>query len=250
MNQAGLSEISVKCVQTNKLFSIRSAQSWDHRHSASLLIKKMYATRGYGTSALPDQAQPTRVTFVASDEDTAIGTMTIGFDSEDGLFVDDLFSETTNALRAQGRRICEFTKLAMDSVVRSKHVLASLFHVAYFHAHRSMKFDDLLIEVNPRHVRYYQHMLGFKVLGEPRMNTRVGAVSVLMRLEFAHAHRMVECFGGKPELAATERSLYPLFFSPADEDSTLNRLIATVGTNSVDDSARGKSAMPRRALTH
>lgn len=249
-NQAGLDEISVRCAHTDKLFNIRSAQSWDHRHSASMLIKKMYATRGYRTSALPDQPQPTRVTFVASDEDTAIGTMTIGFDSDQGLFVDDLFSETTNTLRAQGRRICEFTKLAMDSVVRSKQVLASLFHVAYIHAHRSMNFDDLLIEVNPRHVRYYQQMLGFAVVGEPQMNTRVGAMSVLMRLEFAHVHQKLKDFGGKPEMAGTERSLYPLSFTPADEDSILDRLIASFDAETSRHAAVAKPTPPRRALTH
>lgn len=250
MNHGGLDDISVRCAQTNKLFSIRSAQSWDHRHSASMLIKKMYATRGYLTSALPDQPQPTRVTFVASDEDTAIGTMTIGFDSDQGLFVDDLFSENTNALRAQGRRICEFTKLAMDSVVRSKQVLASLFHVAYIHAHRSMEFDDLLIEVNPRHVRYYQNMLGFKVLGEPKMNTRVGAISVLMRLEFAHTCEKLRCFGGKPELAGVERSLYPLSFNQVDEDSILDRLNASFDMADAIRSAANEESLQIRAVAH
>src|SRR5436190_455773 len=84
---------------------------------------------------------------------------------------------------SSGRRVCEFTKLAMDSVVRSKRVLAALFHVSYIYGHLLMRYDNLLIEVNPRHVRYYERMLGFRALGEPRQNLRVGAPAVLMSLD-------------------------------------------------------------------
>jgi hypothetical protein len=85
-------------------------------------------------------------------------------------------------LRDSGRSICEFTKLAMDSVLGSKRVLASLFHVAYIYAYRVKGFDCLLIEVNPRHVRYYEKILGFRVIGPKRTNRRVNAPAVLMAL--------------------------------------------------------------------
>ena len=57
----------------------------------------------------------------------------------------------------------------------SRRVLASLFHVAYIIAHRVNVFDDLLIEVNPHHVRFYERMLGFAVQGLERLNPRVNA---------------------------------------------------------------------------
>ena len=207
-----------------RLFTIRSANSHGQRSSASVLIKRMYATRGYQSPQLPAVAPPQRITLVASDHEVTIGTITIGFDSAAGLHVDDLFGEQTAALRQAGRRICEFTTLAMDSVVRSKRVLASLFHVAYIYGHRVMGFDDLLIEVNPRHVRYYQRMLGFEALGPQRVNQRVNAPAVLMCLDFAHAHDQIECVGGKPDLALHDRSLYPHFFSPAEESGIVGRL--------------------------
>jgi hypothetical protein len=112
----------------------------------------------------------------------------------------------------------------MDSVVQSKRVLASLFHVAYIYAHRLMQFDDLLIEVNPRHVRYYERMLGFEALGRPRLNPRVDAPAVLMRLRFSHAHEEINKFGGWAEYSTVERSLYPLFFSVAEEAAIIGRL--------------------------
>ena len=212
---------------SRRLFKIRSADTSGRRSSASILISRMYATRGYRSTPLPDQQLPTRITLVASEHEDAIGTITIGFDSPAGLHVDDPFAEETDALRRAGRRICEFTKLAMDSVVRSKRVLASLFHVAYIYAHRMMNFDSLLIEVNPRHVRYYERMLGFEVIGPQRLNRRVNALAVLLCLDFSHAHDQIGRFGGKPEFSLLERSLYPYFFSVDEEASIVGRLKRT-----------------------
>jgi hypothetical protein len=213
--------------EVSRLFKIRSADSFGQRSSASVLINRMYSARGYRTTPLPTSQQPTRITFTATEHDETIGTITVGFDSANGLHVDELFEVETEQIRAQGRRLCEFTKLAMDSVVKSKRVLASLFHVAYIFAHRIMGIDDLVIEVNPRHVRYYERMLGFEAIGEPRHNGRVNAPAVLMRLRFSHAHEQIDRFGGRPELGASERSLYPYFFSVKEEASIVGRLRRT-----------------------
>jgi hypothetical protein len=208
---------------SQRLFTIRAADSFGHRSSASILIDRMYATRGYRTNGLPQPA-PNRITLTACEHDEVMGTITVGFDSPSGLNVDELFRTEVDALRRQDRQVCEFTKLAMDSLVRSKRVLASLFHVAYIYAHRVNRFQDLLIEVNPRHVRYYERMLGFVVKGPERMNPRVDAPAVLMSLDFAHAHAQIQKFGGQQHLADSERSLYPYFFSPAEEVGIVGRL--------------------------
>ncbi|HJV62208.1 MAG TPA: long-chain N-acyl amino acid synthase [Albitalea sp.] len=210
--------------ECERLFKIRAADSFGHRSSASILINRMYATRGYTSTGLPSQPMPNGITLMASEHEDTIGTITVGFDSPNGLHVDDLFREEVDVLRRRGRRVCEFTKLAMDSVVKSKRVLASLFHVAYIYAHRIQGFQNLLIEVNPRHVRYYERMLGFEVKSGERLNRRVNAPAVLLSLDFAHAHAQIAHFGGKPHLSATERSLYPYFFSVAEEAGIVGRL--------------------------
>ncbi|WP_280156259.1 hypothetical protein [Piscinibacter sp. XHJ-5] len=208
---------------SQRLFTIRAADSFGYRSSASILIDRMYATRGYRTNGLPQPA-PNRITLTACEHDEVMGTITVGFDSPTGLNVDELFHEEVETLRRSDRQVCEFTKLAMDTLVRSKRVLASLFHVAYIYAHRVNRYQDLLIEVNPRHVRYYERMLGFVVRGPERMNPRVDAPAVLMSLDFAHAHAQIEKFGGRQHLAEGERSLYPYFFSPAEEAGIVGRL--------------------------
>jgi hypothetical protein len=210
--------------ETQRLFKIRAADSSGQRSSASILINRMYASRGYQSTPLPDQDIPDRITLTASEHDTVMGTISIGFDSSIGLLCDELYLEEINHLREKGWKVCEFTKLAIDSVVRSKRVLASLFHVAYIYAHRIKGFHKLLIEVNPRHVRYYERMLGFQISGPKRMNRRVTAPAILMTLDFDHARDQIGRLGGRPELADDERSLYPLFFSVAEEAGIVGRL--------------------------
>ena len=219
------SQAMSRAEEMRRLMKIRAADSEGRRSSASILIDRMYATRGYHTKPLEDV--PDRITLTASDHDNIVGTISVGFDSASGLMCDDLYLDEINQFRACGWHVCEFTKLAMDNVVRSKRVLASLFHVAYIYAHRIKGYHKLLIEVNPRHVRYYERMLGFTVTGPLRMNRRVSAPAVLMTLDLFHARDEIRRFGGHPELAETERSLYPLFFSAAEETGIVGRLQRT-----------------------
>lgn len=210
-----------------RLFKIRAADSAGRRSSASILINKMYATRGYSTSPLPETPESDRITLMAVDNDMTIGTISIGFDSRDGLLADQLFRVEIEPLRAGGRKICEFTKLAVDNVARSKRVLASLFHVAFIYAHRLRGHDSLLIEVNPRHVRYYEKLLGSTVIGSERLNPRVNAPAVLLHLDFAYVQEQINQFGGKADLSASKSSLYPYAFSVEEEAGIAGRMQAS-----------------------
>jgi hypothetical protein len=207
-------------------FKIRAAESWGDRHEASFLVSRLYSRRGYRSSTRPDDDDRNRLTLVAIDHEAVVGTLTVGFDGEQGLLADELFPDEVNALRDAGREVCEFTKLAMDSLVHSQRALAAMFHVAFIHAHRLRGCDNLLIEVNPRHTRYYQAKLGFKPIGPQRLNRRVDAPAVLLTLDLWHAQAQIDRFGGQPHLASGERSLYPYGFSPREELGILARLKA------------------------
>lgn len=210
------------------IFKIRDANSSSQRGSAGILVSKMYATRGYhGTTTATDDSS-NRITLAASDHDRTIGTLTVSFDTDNGLLVDNIFQEEADTLRKAGNSLCEFTKLAVDTT-RSKRVLASLFHVAYIFAYLLKGCNLVLIEVNPRHVRYYQRMLGFKVIGPERLNLRVNAPAVLLCLDFRHAQEQIEKFAGKADTAEGERSLYPYFFSIAEEAGIIGRLPGSRG---------------------
>jgi hypothetical protein len=209
------------------LFKVRLANTEARRDSASYLIERRYAWRGYAVDGHRSLA-PNRITIAAHDEHEIVGTVAIGLDTGEGLFIDGLYSAEANLLRSQGLRIAEFTKLAVDSNSHSKPLLAALFHIAYICARRIHRCTDLLIEVNPRHVAFYRRMLGFEPFGEMRLDARVSAPAMLLRLRLEHAQREIEKLGGSSQPSAEVRSLYPFFFS-APEEQLIERRLRALG---------------------
>jgi hypothetical protein len=205
------------------LFKIRLADNDGRREAAGLLVKRRYAWRGSEVGTLHG-VNPNRITLSASNRDEVLATIAVGLDSPTGLFVDKLYCDEVDRLRAPGRKVCEFTKLAIEESVRSKPILAALFHIAYIHAHRINLCTDLVIEVNPRHVAFYRRMLEFAPCGMETLDPRIGAPAVLLRLDLTVAERRIAEMGGHLELAATRRSLYPYFFAPHEELAIEKRL--------------------------
>jgi hypothetical protein len=207
-----------------RLLTIRAADCDGSRSSAHILVKRMYAARGYTTAAMPDHSNANRITLVASEEGETVGTITVSFDSPQRLLVDESFGAEVAQLRAEGFALCEFIKLAVDGVVRSKKVLASLMDAALLCAREVQRCDKVLIEVNPRHVRFYESMLGFEVLRRDRMNHRVNAPAVLMSLDLDFADEQVEGAHQAGAPAGVKRSLYCHGFSPEERSGLVNRL--------------------------
>jgi len=202
--------------------TIRLAECDGHRNRANVLINRMYSWRGYGSNhRLP--ASPNCVTFTASSGEDIIGTLTLTVDSSAGLAADRTFSAEIAEFRAaRGAKACELTKFAFNTSTPSRPRLAALFHIIFIYG--SMHYDctDLFIEVNPRHRRYYEVMLGFRCVGAPRMNEAVGAPSQLMWLNVADIRRHIDRLAGEGRDQA--RSLYPYFFSAKEEQGIYDRL--------------------------
>ena len=206
-----------------QVFKVRLANSEDRRKSASLLIQKMYDWRGYDIDALIHD--PSKITLAVYLEDKVVGTMSLGMDSPQGMVVDQLYKQEADQLRAEGRKLCDITRLAVDHDIKSKSVLASLFHMAFIYGHNIHHATDFLIEVNPRHVLFYQRMMGFQPFGEEKTCPRVNAPAVLMRLDATHADEQIIRYGGMGAAATGVRSIYPYFFSHDDELGITQRLL-------------------------
>jgi hypothetical protein len=186
------------------------------------LVQRRYTERGYDLPlAVPD---PSLYTVAAYEQGQLAGTVGVRLDSERSLYADDLYPLEVEALRAQKLRLCEFTRLAVDTNALSRTVLASLFHTAYLYAHRLRGVDAAVIEVNPRHVAFYMRALNFKLVGPERHNERVDAPAVLLFVHFSQIRDGIARYAGKPELASATRTLYPYGFSPGEEEGILNRL--------------------------
>lgn len=202
---------------------IRLARGGPQHPAARVLIRRMYTGRGY---RVPEGAAGAdRVSLSVSDAEHVVGTLTLGFDGPEGLAADSLYAPELAPLRETGRRLCEITQLAADPGAGARRVLFALFHIAYIYARRIRGATDVVIEVNPLHVRFYQRALGFQILGPERLCPRVHAPAVLLHLDFDHVERQLARFAGRPDLARDEKSLYPYAFSEIEEAGITQRLL-------------------------
>ncbi|MEO8407434.1 MAG: long-chain N-acyl amino acid synthase, partial [Oxalobacteraceae bacterium] len=114
-------------------FHIRMANSQGQREAASLLIKKMYAWRGYSVER-PLDNQPNKITLVTDTTGKTVGTMTLCLDLDSKLPADENFRDKLDELRAEGRRLCEPSRLAIEKDLPYR-VFAAMIHISYMYAH-------------------------------------------------------------------------------------------------------------------
>ena len=206
-------------------FKIRVARMPYRRREAGKMVERRYSGRGYQTpSPLPEYGESEMSTFLAYDEGKLVGTVTVRLDSPALLGADSLYPDEVHKLREAGFRLCEFTRLAVLTTATSKPVLAGLFHTAFLYAARIKGFTHAVIEVNPRHVGFYQKALGFRVIGDVRINQRVNAPAVLMVVPFAKIAESLRRGGPSPHRATASRSLLFHGFPASDEPGVLARL--------------------------
>lgn len=163
---------------------IRPARTPKQHGLANSLVRRMYAWRGYRTEAqrqsLDDQ---NRITLAAWQYDEVVATLTLRRDSSCGLLADAHYGDVLERLRRPDRVVCEVSRLAIDPDFSSRDLLNKLFSTALDYGREHFSASDAVMEVNPRHVRYYQRCLGFRQLGDVRQCLRVDAPAVLLHQE-------------------------------------------------------------------
>ncbi len=208
-------------------FEIQLALTQVQRLSAEDLINRMYAWRGYGSDHRLSQADNC-FTFNAVVDGKVAGTISLTVDLNTGLAADSTFSDVLNAIRLDPQRqICELTKFAFCQATAPMHVIASLFHTIFIFGTQKFSCTDLFIEVNPRHIRFYEVLLGFSLAGKLRPNASVGAPSQLMGLKVSDIGQYISAHAGGTE--KTARSLYPYFLTAAQELIICERMAALEG---------------------
>ena len=210
----------------SKTLTVRLADCDGERNTANMLINRKYSRRGYGADhKVPSSSNC--VTFTASSKNSTIGTLSLTVDSSDGLACDKTFKDELDRFRAlPDAKLCELTKFAFDTSKPSLHLLASLFHIIFIYGTHHYNCTDLFIEVNPRHRRFYEAMLGFRPVGTPRNNAAVGAPSHLMRLRVSEIRQQIDRHTGNG--SASPHSLYAFFFSEKEELGIYSRLVGSV----------------------
>jgi len=156
----------------------------DQFDAAESLVQRRYSARGYAPESLERAAPPgASVTLLAQAGGHLLGTLTVRPDGPRGLFAERTYCEEVASLRAAGHRLGELVKLATVEEADWKTALDALVQSAYLVTRIVHRLSDVLIEVNPRHVRFYRRVFGFVEAGGKRVCERVGAPSVLMRLD-------------------------------------------------------------------
>jgi hypothetical protein len=212
----------------DRQISIRIVGSDALRHSACDLINRRYGWRGYGSEhRLHDR--PAATSFIASIDDETVGTITLTVDSAAGLAADHIFHDEIDAFReVEGAHVCELTKFAFDTDIPSQALLAALFHIVFIYGQSRYQCTDLFIEVKPRHRRFYRSLLGFKPVGNLKMNHSVDAPSQLMFLKVEDISTMIQAHR-QSSSAAQVRSLYPFFLSAEEEEAVRSQLYRPTG---------------------
>lgn len=223
--------------------SICLAETDESRVSATSLINRMYSWRGYG-SGHELSSGVCEATFTASTGARMVGTLTLAADSSTGLGLDKTFHDELQVFRQRpGTKLCEIKKFAVDADLSGKSLLAAIFHTVFIYGSHRYGSTDLLIEVNPRHVKFYETMLGFERVGPLKTNMSVSAPSQLMSLRVADIRGLIDAYRGK-ELASS-RSLYPYFCSPHEEEVIRSRIMSFEEANLVD----GEFCVPAHVLS-
>ena len=189
-----------------------------------MLINRMYSWRGY-SGRHEIQHKPNRITLAAYMKEELIGTATVSIDGESGLMADEIFKDEMDRFRSTDRKLCEITKLAFDTEKNTTFALASLFHICFIYLRRIHQCTDVFIEVNPRHRRYYERMLGFQQQGTLKTSPRVDAPAYLLWASLGYVEEQIRLYGGTSDNPGATRSLYPYFFSPREEAGITQRLV-------------------------
>ena len=209
----------VECAaKSGTVYRYRVASDLAARERAYRFAHEIYSgvslaqDNGIGMVVSPYDAGPETITLLAEDSDGGIGgTVSLVFDSGKKMPCDEIFWVETERMRADGRAMAEVTRLALRKDCEdSRDVLLRLFNLIYIYARRVRGYTDFVIEVHPRHLKYYERALGFKAIGDEQKCPRVGgAPAVLGQLDLSMPDHKGRWESG--------RTLYPRFWSETRE---------------------------------
>ena len=153
--------------------------------AAASLVRRCYGWRGYEVQAVTPAHGET--TLLARCDGTPVGTLTVRCGVRQRLHAEHGFAEQIGELRQRGRRLVEYTRFAIDRdaagrLGRDTDLALELIRRALLLGQVALAATDCVIEVNPRHARYYQREFGFRPCGSERTCARVGAPARLLHL--------------------------------------------------------------------
>jgi len=215
-------------------FEIKIANTLEEREAVFRLAYQVYLEKGYIKENTNkwllhpfDTSQETVIFIVQDTNKNIAGTVTLVFDSYRKLPADKIYKDELNSLRQSNKKIIEISRLVISPDYRnSREVLVLLFNYLAIYSHHVKNYDNLVIEVNPRHKEYYKSILCFEEIGNQKPCPQVqNAPAVLLNLvinryqiELNRIHNPLQAKEYK------ERTLYPYFLKLGQESLVANYL--------------------------
>lgn len=217
-------------------FHIKIANTLEERAEVFHLAYQVYLEKGY-IKENPNEwhlssfdAKQETVIFIVQDHQKKLaGSVTIVFDSSGKLPADKIYHEELGALRIAGLKMIEISRLVISPDFRnSKEILVLLFNYLAIYGYHIKRFDNLIIEVNPRHKEYYKSILCFEEIGLEKPCPQVqNAPAVLLSLPLkryqAEVYRVHKTATQASE--KKDRTLYPYFLKPEQESLVADYLV-------------------------
>ena len=187
-------------------FTVLVASDRETRERACRLAYNVYRDRGL-VSFNPRQmvisaydATPHVLTLLSVDRETGedAATMSIVLD-ENGLPSDEIYPEEIDRLRSGNRSCVEVTRLAIRKKFRnSRNLFVRMTNIISIFSRRVWHATDWVIEVNPRHARFYERFYLFEQTGQEKACSRVeNAPAVLMRMDLGFQEDVIRKTAGQ-----------------------------------------------------
>lgn len=201
----------------NETYNIRVAKTIEDRKLAWAFVHSIYSQKGYAKGDPENlwygihDALPATTTFIAERGGVIVATLTVVFDSAIKLPADALYAPELDALRSEGRRLCEIVSLVSAETRRlsALKLIRHMFKLAYLTTYYLENGTDFVITVNPNHAAFYRKGMLFEQVGGERSYEKVsGAPAVLLRLDLVAAQTV---YKEQFDQISEERNLYRFF---------------------------------------
>ena len=174
---AGLTAGSVKVPNIGRDIRASIGREQAELEDAYRLLATNYRARGYEAPGstpyrfTPYHALPETATFVARHDRRVVATLTLVPDTELlGLPMESIYGAEIDRLRRKGRRLAEFTSLAVQGLSLREFTQAfnTLIKLAMQY-HIRQGGDTWVMALHPRHQNYYRKVFGCAPLGSQQV---------------------------------------------------------------------------------
>ncbi len=175
----------------NMNVDVKLAETKDEFEAAFRIIHDSYVEQGYmkpdpsGLKVTKYNALPGTLVIIAREDRQIVATISLVMDSLLGLPSENIFPDEIKAIRQGSLKMAEVAGLAISSMCRNKNVTMNLYHIMIAFA-EFCGVTELIISVNPHHVKFYRDVCMFEVASDVRMykNLDGDAPAVLLRNRF------------------------------------------------------------------